>query len=140
LLVYAEHPDTILRHPAAEVIKKIPSVWDETIVLPGSKIGEISAFAKRNENRWFLSVMNGETSRFIKLDLSFLQDGEYSVTLIRDKKPTSAMASLIRKRQSFGAQQGVFIEKTSVRNNDAFVLELLPGGGFVAMFDRVSGE
>jgi len=58
--VKAEHPEIILRHPAVEVIKKIPSVWDETIVLPCSAIGEISAFAKRNGDRWFLSIMNGE--------------------------------------------------------------------------------
>jgi alpha-glucosidase len=140
LLVYAEHPDTILRHPAAAVIKKIPSVWDETIVLPGSVIGELSAFAKRNGNRWFLSVMNGEAARFMKIDLSFLSEGDYSMTLIRDKKPTSAMASLIRKRQSFGVQQGVLMETTLVRNNDAVVLDLIPGGGFVAMFEKVMKE
>ena len=136
----AEHPEIILRHPAVEVIKKIPSVWDETIVLPCSAIGEISAFAKRNGDRWFLSIMNGEEARIVKLDLSFLQDGDHTVTLIRDERPASAMASLIRKRESFGAQQGVIIDSTSVKNNDAFVVELFPGGGFVAMFEKVPEE
>jgi len=50
------------------------------------------------------------------------------------------MASLIRKRESFGAQQGVIIDSTSVKNNDAFVVELFPGGGFVAMFEKVPEE
>ena len=112
----------------------------QRLYLPSSVIGEVSAIAKRKGDRWFISVMNGETARFIKLDLSFLQDGDYSVTLIRDKKSTSAMASLVRKRQSFGAQKGVLMESTSARNNDAFVLELIPGGGFVAMFEKISGE
>lgn len=140
LLVYAEHPEMILRHPAAGVIKQIPSVWDETIVLPCSEIGEISAFAKRSGDRWFLSVMNGEQARIVKTDLSFLGDGDHRVTLIRDERPASAMASLVRKRQSFGAQQGVIIDSTAVKNNDAFVLELIPGGGFVAIFEKLTEE
>src|SRR5262249_44541439 len=41
LLVYGAHPQSLLDNPAVDVIKSIPSVWDETIVLPQSAIGEI---------------------------------------------------------------------------------------------------
>ena len=37
------------------MIKSIPSVWDETIVLPPSEIGEIAVFARRHGDRWFLA-------------------------------------------------------------------------------------
>ena len=47
LLVYAAHPRSILSNPAVDMIKSIPSVWDETIVLPPSEIGEIAVFARR---------------------------------------------------------------------------------------------
>ena len=46
LLVYAAHPRNILANPSVDMIKSIPSVWDETIVLPPSEIGEIAVFAR----------------------------------------------------------------------------------------------
>ena len=45
LLVYAAHPQRLLDSPAVEMIKSIPSVWDETIALPPSEIGEVAIFA-----------------------------------------------------------------------------------------------
>src|SRR5690606_13672109 len=48
LLIYAAHPQEMLDHPAVAVIKQIPTVWDETIVLPGSEIGRVAAFARRS--------------------------------------------------------------------------------------------
>ena len=34
LLVFGGHPQSLLDNPAVEMIKSLPSVWDETIVLP----------------------------------------------------------------------------------------------------------
>ena len=42
MLVYAAHPQSLLANPAVEMIKSIPSVWDETIVLPPSEIGDLA--------------------------------------------------------------------------------------------------
>ena len=49
----------VLDNPAAGLIKTIPSVWDETIVLPSSEIGEVAAFARRRGEVWFVGIMNG---------------------------------------------------------------------------------
>jgi len=133
LLVYAEHPENILQHKAVDIIKQIPSVWDETIVLPGSEIGKVAAFARRKGDQWFISVMNGEEGRFLKIDLSFLGEGEYTATMVRDEKPNAAMVSLIRERLSYGAQKGVIIDNAMVKSNESLVVELIPGGGFVAI-------
>lgn len=37
--------------PEREVVRNIPSVWEETIVLPPSAIGECAAFARRSGNQ-----------------------------------------------------------------------------------------
>jgi alpha-glucosidase len=37
-------------------MKDIPAVWDETIVLPGSEIGELAAYARRKGNNWFVAL------------------------------------------------------------------------------------
>ncbi|HEX8041834.1 MAG TPA: glycoside hydrolase family 97 N-terminal domain-containing protein, partial [Chryseosolibacter sp.] len=87
LLVFSEHPQNLLEHPAVDFIKQIPAVWDETIVLPPSAIGEVAAFARRSGEKWFVSVMNGEAERSIAIDLSFLGEGEYQATMVQDKRP-----------------------------------------------------
>ena len=58
-LCYADHPTNYLNNPALDVMKAIPSVWDETVVLPGSEIGKCVAFARRGGKQWFIGVMNG---------------------------------------------------------------------------------
>jgi hypothetical protein len=62
-MIYGAHPQHILENPAAELIKTIPSVWDETIVLPVSEIGELAAFARRKNDVWFVGIMNALTGK-----------------------------------------------------------------------------
>src|SRR5262249_50003482 len=84
LLTYGANPAGIVTNACRDVIQSIPSVWDETIVLPPSEIGEIAVFARRTGTTWFLAVMNGTTARKIPVPLSFLRQGEYHTTLVRD--------------------------------------------------------
>src|SRR5262249_27802800 len=85
LLVYGAHPATLLAHPAVEVIRGIPSVWDETVALPCCAIGELSAFARRRGGVWFLAILNGPTARSLKVPLSFLGVGDYQGLEVRDR-------------------------------------------------------
>jgi len=121
LLTYAAHPKTLLEHPAAEIIKSLPSVWDETRVLPPSEIGELAAFARRRGSLWFLAVVNGPEARSLRLPLSFLGSGPWQALLVRDdpQRPDA-----------------VRIEKAVVRPADSLSLELAPGGGFLARLGK----
>jgi alpha-glucosidase len=118
LLVYAANPVSILGSPAADVIKSIPSVWDETIVLPPSEIGEFAAYARRHGTTWFLAVMNGPAPRQVNLPLEFLGSGTWQTAEVRDSGETVEVKHGEAKR---GA---------SVR------LDLPAGGGFLARFSR----
>jgi alpha-glucosidase len=118
LLVFAAHPSNILANPAADVMKSIPSVWDETIVLPPSQIGEVAAFARRKGDTWFLAVNNGPVGRTVRVDLSFLGQGSYRGTLLRDQ----AEADDVR------------IEHVTMRSSDALYIKMRSGGGFVGRF------
>jgi alpha-glucosidase len=111
----------MLANPAADVLKSIPSVWDETVVLPISQIGEVAAFARRKGNTWFLAVNNGPVARVVRVDLSFLGTGTYVATLIRDTGEASA----------------VKIEHmTEESSSDPLYIDLRSGGGFVGRFVR----
>src|SRR4029077_9316436 len=95
----AAHPKTILENPAVEMIKSIPSVWDETIALPGCEIGELAALARRRGGVWFLAVLNGPTARTLKVPLTFLGAGKYQVLEVRDD-PDNPAAVKVEKAQA----------------------------------------
>jgi alpha-glucosidase len=108
-----------LENPAVDLIKSIPSVWDETVVLPVSEIGEVAAFARRNGNTSFLAVLNGSAAKSVDIPLSFLKVGEHKAMLVRDKMDDPA---------------AVIIENSSFRNRDSVKIDMRPGGGFIARF------
>lgn len=119
LLTYGAHPTNLLRNPALEMIKSIPAVWDETIVLPGSVIGELAAFARRHGNTWFVAVLNGPEARTLKVPLSFLGKGTCAAHIVRDDPAEPA---------------AVQIEKTNLAASDTLDLKLPAGGGYIARF------
>ena len=121
LLTIVAHPQKILDHPAVDVIKSIPAVWDETIVLPGSEIGKLAVFARRTGDMWFLAVMCGPQAKTIRVPLSFLGDGQYGASLVRDDKDDSA---------------AVQIERRTARQSETITIELREGGGFIACFSK----
>jgi alpha-glucosidase len=123
LLTIAANPESILASPAADVIRSVPSTWDETRVLAGSEIGELVLFARRRGDSWFLAVMNGPDARTITVPLSFLSGGRYQGTLVRDAAPDGST---------------VRIDTTVQTRTDTMVFELRAGGGFLGRFTRAS--
>jgi alpha-glucosidase len=119
ILTIAAHPQSVLDNPAVDVIKSIKAVWDETIVLPESKIGELSLFARRSGDMWMLAVMSSGPARTIQVPLSFLGDGPYKASLVRDNKEKADAAVL---------------EDETVQRRDTLTIDLADGGGFLARF------
>ncbi|NLH43689.1 MAG: glycoside hydrolase family 97 protein [Planctomycetes bacterium] len=123
VMFYADKPEYYLQSPSVDVIKAIPSVWDETVVLPGSKIGDLAAIARLHGATWFVGIINGGDARSYNLDLSFLGQGEFaSVQLSDDPQRPDRM---IRK-------------EVTVQGNTSLPVGMDAGGGFVGMFTPVS--
>jgi alpha-glucosidase len=119
LLVYGGHPQSLLASPAREMIRAIPSVWDETVVLPGSAIGEVAALARRRGQTWFVAVVNGPEARTLRVDLAFLKDGPYRSLQVRDDPAQAASLE---------------VETGTARGGDVLTVALRAAGGFVARF------
>jgi alpha-glucosidase len=51
---YQAQPPEVL-----EFIRNKPAVWDETRVLPGSRIGETAVMARRSGDSWWIAAING---------------------------------------------------------------------------------
>ena len=128
LMIYGAHPKNLLDNPAVEIIKSIPSVWDETRVLPVSEIGELAAFARRRGDTWFLALLNGEMAKSLDVPLAFLPGRESKALIVRDKIDDPA---------------AVLIETRKATNHDSLRIEMRAGGGFLARFsfqDSTSGK
>jgi alpha-glucosidase len=119
--VYGGHPGSFLANPAVEMIKSIPSVWDETIVLPESSIGELALFARRSGDRWFIAAMNGPDARTVKVNLSFLRAGSYTALVVRDKSDDPA---------------AVDVETRQVRSGQPLEIAMRPAGGFIVRLTK----
>jgi len=122
LLVYATHPAHLLANPAVDILKSIPSVWDETRVLPFSEVGQVAGLARRKGQVWFVAITNGVYPRAVKVDLDFLGSGR-----------SPWLARLVRDGLT---PDSVKVESLTVRSSDSIDVIMPSGGGFVARFSR----
>jgi alpha-glucosidase len=86
----AESPITLVSDavykPIIPLLQTLPVTWDETIVLPGSNIGTLAAFARRKGKDWYIAVINGtDQVTAFTLQTSFLtQHKTYKAQVITD--------------------------------------------------------
>ena len=117
--------DTPTNYEAEPYVMKllgpVPSVWDETVGLLG-KISDYVLVARRSGDDWYVGAMTDWTPRTLKLDLSFLGDGDYKVLVFRDGPNAARFAE---------DYQAVI---TTAKKGDVFELDLAPGGGWVGRF------
>jgi alpha-glucosidase len=121
VMIYGANPGSVLENPACDLIRTIPSMWDETLVLPPSEVGEVAVFARRRGDQWFVGVLNGPGARSLELTLGFLEKGAYRALLARDRGEDGGAIDL---------------EERDATRHDTLPLSLRPGGGFVARFSR----
>ena len=94
----------------------LPGTWDETAVLPGSRIGEVAVFARRKGGEWFIAVLNGPEARTLRVDLKFLAPGNYSSMLVHDDPDNPAAER---------------IERPALTPQGSLTINLRAGGGFI---------
>jgi len=119
VITYAANPSNLLANPCVEMIRCIPSVWDETVVLHPSEIGELAVYAQRKGKDWFLSVINGLQPKTVRIPLSFLSEGSYNTLVLKDNPENPADAVII---------------KGTAGRNDAAEINLGAGGGYMTRF------
>lgn len=119
-LCYGGNPKDFLEHPAKELFLSIPTVWDESIVLRGSEIGEVVAIARRSGKKWFLGVIS-EQAKTMELPLDFLGKGTYSYSSVADVP---------------GKQHSVCQHSGTAGKDHKIKIDLSKAGGYVAVFSR----
>lgn len=113
-------PAELLKSEALPFVKSIPSIWDETVVLPQSAIGKMSVIARRSGTKWILAILNNKDARSISVRLSFLGTKSYTCKLLGDGK-------LVNKANG-----------NKATGKDSFAVSLTSGDGLVAIFEPVA--
>jgi alpha-glucosidase len=84
LFCFSGRPEDYIASEAYEFFKTLPTTWDETIVLPGSEIGDLAAIARRKGKDWYIGVLNGNKFDKISIDLKFIGAGIYNLEKFED--------------------------------------------------------
>lgn len=103
-----------------DFIAAIPTVWDETVALDG-KVAEYVVMARRKGCTWYVGAMAGWDGREMEIDLGFLPEGEYSMTVFRDGVNAHRIASDYRK------------VTMAVPSDRKMKIKMAPGGGWAAV-------
>jgi alpha-glucosidase len=126
LQMLADSPTNYLREPEClEFLARVPTVWDETRVLEAA-VGDYVLVARRSGADWYVGAMTDETSRTLVLDLSFLGEGTFGMTVIQDGLNAD------RNGNDFK------VIKKTVSRTDRIDLPLAPGGGAAAVIEAIA--
>jgi len=136
--VIAENPEILLRHPAVKdalpLIKQIPTVWDETVVLPGSEIGELAVMARRKGKDWYIGVLNGGDKKTYEMDLSVLNNTTEKAVLYRDASvsiPNPIAREINAKDRHYSEMIIPFITENIQISNNKLTIDMEKNGGAV---------
>ncbi len=124
LQMLADSPSNYLREPECmEFLAKVPTVWDETIVLY-AQVADHVALARRSEDDWYIGAMAGKSGRELLIDFSFLEAGDYTIECFRDGINADRCAVDYKK-----------ITK-NITAKDKMKIKLVNGGGWAARIYR----
>jgi len=115
---FADEYRFYLESPMFDLFQQIPTVWDETRVLPCTKMGEVAAFARRKGSVWWIGVLNGEAQTEVTIATDFLQ--------------TNTTASLIFDTQNGFAE--INRQEKKISKGEQITIKMSVGGGFVGKF------
>ncbi len=103
---------------ALNFLSAVPVTWDESLPLLG-KVGEVIAVARRKGEKWYIGGMAGNENQQISINLSFIGDRDYQMTLLSDGKTAYDLNKEVK----------------SISKNYTFKHEIKRAGGFVIILD-----
>ncbi|MDB5221594.1 MAG: glycoside hydrolase family 97 protein [Chitinophagaceae bacterium] len=124
LPMICDYPDAYIGEPGFEVLKNIPTTWNETKVAD-AKVGKYISIARRKNNSWYIGTVTNLTAREINLKLDFLPAGNYSAEIYSDAPDNNENANHLIKK------------KTVVNNTTVLKLVLSSGGGNIMVLHKL---
>jgi alpha-glucosidase len=123
LSMICDYPDAYIGQPGFEVLRHIPTTWDETHV-PAAEVDKYVSIARRKKNSWYIGTITDTTAREITIHLSFLPAGKYRATIYSDADDANENANHLAKRT-------MAVDKTTILK-----LSLASGGGNIIILNK----
>jgi alpha-glucosidase len=115
--IFAERHDRILAFEGVELLKAVPSAWDEIKFIDGYPASH-AVFARRKGTGWFVGGITAE-ARTATLPLSFLAEGAtYQADIYRDAD----------------SRTGLVRESRTLTRKDTLTIAMQAAGGFAIYF------
>jgi len=125
LVTLCDAPSAYIKEKeSADFIASIPTYFDFTRVLEG-KIGEYIVTARKKGDNWYVGGLNNWTDRTIKIDLSFLEEGKYRATIMKDGLNANKRAQDYKK------------EVIDITTSSVLEIPMAQGGGFAVKIERL---
>jgi alpha-glucosidase len=118
LQMVCDYPAAYEGQDGFELIKKIPTTWDETKVVV-AKIGEYITIARRRGTDWYVGTINDHSARTLSVPLNFLDNGDYTAEIYKDVEEADSDPNQLKK------------ETRVVTKQDQITVKLAGGGGTV---------
>ena len=124
LVMLCDSPSAYMEdQPTLDFILNIPTVFESTEILDG-KLGEYIVTKREAGGKYYVGAMTNWEARDVVLNLDFLPQGEWLVTIYRD----GINADTIGKDHK--------IETLVVNGGATLGVHLAPGGGFAMIIER----
>jgi alpha-glucosidase len=110
------------------LLGKIPTTWDETIILK-AEFGRYIVEARRKGDEWYVAAINDWTPEEFTIPAEFLKNGLYEMEYSADG------INAARNPQDYK------IVNTGISQNDNLKIKLAPGGGYIAhIYKKQAGK
>ncbi|MEI9806375.1 MAG: glycoside hydrolase family 97 protein [Bacteroidota bacterium] len=123
LAMVCDYPDAYINEPGFEVIKKMPTIWDETHVV-AAEIDKYVAVARRKNDIWYIGTITDSVAREIAISLAFLPAGKYTAEIYSDAADAGENGNHLTKKI-------MIVDKSTVLK-----LVLAPGGGNMILLSK----
>lgn len=121
LSMLCDSPSNYMSEPeCTSFIASVPTIWDETLPI-AAIIREYVAVARRSKDAWYIGAITSWDAREIELDLSFIPEGQYLMTVYKDGVNADRAARDYKK------------ELVSLPDSRKVKVSMAPGGGWAAV-------
>ena len=125
LQMLADSPSNYYREKECiEFLSQMKTTWDETKILD-AKVADYIVTARRSNQDWYIGAITDFDARTLKIDLSFLGDGDYEMEIMQDGVNASKAAVDYKH----------IVKK--VNKDSTVTIPMAAGGGWVAVCKKI---